>query len=96
MEVNENDVKDMPGMEMRGEKVETAEEVTGETGRREILNMLDPKLPSRADIDEHELTHLPYMNWCRQCRLGRGRETPHKKGKDKELSMPEVLWDFIS
>ena len=82
-------------MEVGSEEVTGDAEVTGETGKRETLKMMDPKLPSKAEIEEHELTHLPYRNWCKHCVSGRGKESPHKKVKDKQLSMPEVHWDFM-
>ena len=30
-----------------------------ETGERAPKKMLDPKLPSAAEVAEHELTHMP-------------------------------------
>ena len=32
----------------------------GETGVRKPVKVLNPQLPSREEIDEHELTHLPF------------------------------------
>ena len=26
-----------------------------------------PVLPCEAEVDQHELTHLPFRNWCRHC-----------------------------
>ena len=40
---------------------------------RKMRKMLNPCLPTRAEIDEHELTHLPFRNWCEHCVKGRGR-----------------------
>ncbi len=31
---------------------------------RGIKKMLDPRLPTQAEVDDHNLTHLPYRNWC--------------------------------
>ena len=31
-------------------------------GTRNPRKMLDPKLPSQREIEEHNLTHLPYRN----------------------------------
>ena len=45
----------------------------------------DPKLPSAADIAEHELTHIPYRDWCKWCNLGRGRGIPHRQGGDSAV-----------
>ena len=35
-----------------------------ENGKREMVKMADPKLPSEAEIEEHSKTHLPFRNWC--------------------------------
>ena len=26
-----------------------------------------PVLPSEAEVEQHELTHLPFRSWCRHC-----------------------------
>ena len=39
--------------------------------------MQDPKLPTKLEVEEHNLTHLPFRSWCRHCVRGRGRELPH-------------------
>ena len=70
------------------------EEADGGTSRG-VRKLINPQRPSQQEVDAHELTHLPSRNRCRHCVLGRGRETPHRNGKDKELSMPEVHWDFM-
>ena len=31
--------------------------------------------PSEAEVEQHELTHLPFRSWCRHC--------VHDKGKEK-------------
>ena len=71
------------------------EDETEESGKRSVLKMLDPMRPSQAEVDEHELTHLPYRNWCRHCVRGRGKESPHRKQEGQEATMPEVHWDFM-
>ena len=35
-----------------------------------------PYTPTRAEIYEHEVTHLPYRSWCRHCVHGRGASLP--------------------
>ena len=78
-----------------GEETEEAEN-EGESGSRSVLKMLDPKLPSKAEREEHELTHMPYPNWCKHCVQGRGKEAPHKRqGEEKEKFMPEIHSGFI-
>ena len=49
--------------------------------------------PTEAEVEEHNLTHLPYRSWCRHCVRGRGKEMPHRKLED-EAGMPEVHADL--
>ena len=43
-----------------------------------------PEAPSRAEVEEHELTHIPYRAWCRHCRAARGREDCHRRKTEAE------------
>ena len=36
-----------------------------------------PVLPSEAEVEQHELTHLPFRSWCRHCARAKGKESPH-------------------
>ena len=36
-----------------------------------------PVLPWEAEVEQHELTHLPFRNWCRHCVRAKGKESPH-------------------
>ncbi len=63
-------------------------------GKRNPRKMLDPKLPTFAEVEEHRLTHLPYRNWCSHCVLGKGRTAPHYKRASREDSLPEVHFDY--
>ena len=56
----------------------------------------DPKLPSAADIAEHELTHIPYRDWCKWCNLGRGRGIPHRHGGDSAVPIVGIDYFFIT
>ena len=47
-------------------------------GERVTVKVLDPVKPSQKEIDEHELTHLPFRTWCRECVHRRGVEMPHR------------------
>jgi hypothetical protein len=64
-------------VEEEEDKEEGEEEEDAQRGMRRPQKMIDPKLPSRAEVDEHEKTHLPFRNWCRHCIRGRGKEAPH-------------------
>ncbi len=43
-----------------------------------------PYTPTKAEVYEHEVTHLPYRTWCKHCVKGRGVSTPHRKGNKEE------------
>ena len=37
------------------------------------------RLPSRQEVQEHELTHIPYRSWCVHCVRGAGRSDAHRR-----------------
>jgi len=74
-----------------GENESDEEQDAGDV--RRMKKLIDPKLPSREEVDAHELTHLPYRNWCRHCVKGRGVEAAHRKVDRDEGSIPEIHVD---
>ena len=60
---------------------------------RPIQRVQDPRMPSKAERGEHELTHLPYRSWCKFCVAGRGRQMDHSKGVSGSEN-PEFHMDF--
>ena len=53
--------------------------------------VFNPMLPSKADVESHNLTHATYRNWCPVCVKARGKEDAHaraKEPKDGEETMP--------
>ena len=77
------------------EDAEEEKEDAAENGMRRCVKMQDPKLPSKAEVEEHELTHLPYRSWCRHCVRGRGKELPHKKSlEDPTVHEFHFDWSF--
>ena len=69
------------GPESLLEEKEEETEVGGE--ERGVAKMLDPRQPSEEERRAHNLTHLPYRNWCEHCVKGRGREADHKQLKSQ-------------
>ena len=51
--------------ESREDHVEAPEQDPGDV--RRMKRIIDPCLPTRAEIEEHRLTHLPFRNWCPFC-----------------------------
>ena len=62
-------------------------------GERKPLKMMDPKLPSQAEVEEHDLTHLPFRSWCRHCVRGRGRAADHR-AQDRDDGLLEFHVDY--
>ena len=65
-----------------------------EYGVRNPREMLDLKLPTQKDVDEHCLTHLPYRNWCQYCVQGKGRVAPHFKQPVRTDGLTEIHFDY--
>ena len=53
-----------------------------------------PRVPTQAEVDEHNMTHLPYRSWRTHCVRGRGEAHPHHKSGDEERDVPEVHMDY--
>ena len=73
---------------------EEREAMGPESGERKPERMADPRLPGKAEVEEHRKMHLPYRSWCKHCVRGRGTEEPHRKQKG-EVGIPEVHMDFL-
>ena len=45
-----------------------------------------PCMPTKEEVETHNLTHFPFRNWCRICVMGRGVEDGHKSGEDHTMN----------
>ena len=54
----------------------------------------DIRTPSQEEVERHNLTHLPFRNWCPRCMKGRGKEAPHRKSEGGRGDLPEISLDF--
>ena len=64
--------------EEEAETVEGEEELNAEEVE-EARPLPNPVLPDQAEIDRHNIDHLPYRSWCRACVGGHGRALPHRR-----------------
>ena len=65
-----------------------------EFGLRNPRKLQDPKLPSKKEVEDHNLVgHMPYRNWCTFCVMGRWKGTPHRK-QSREDGLPELHLDY--
>ena len=48
-----------------------------------MKKLLDPRLPSKEEVKEHELSgHLPYRNWCPNCVKAKGKDLDHRRTRE--------------
>ena len=74
--------------EIQCEPAEVSEEAT------RVRKLVDPKRPSRKEVDEHYLTHLPFRNWCPHCTRGKAKELNCKKSDEGAGELPEIHADY--
>ena len=57
--------------------------------------LTNPRPPSAAEIAQHEVSHLPYRNWCAHCVRGRGRSDDHPASGDREIHVVSLGYLFL-
>ena len=45
---------------------------------------------------DHELTHLPFRDWCERCVRSKGRQSPAVKKKNDRHPVIQVDFSFMS
>ena len=77
---------------MEDDEIEIEAKVCEES--RVPKRMQNPMLPSKAEREMHELTHVPFRSWCEHCVRGRGEGVRHEAGKEMP-EQTEVHMDFF-
>ncbi len=54
-----------------------------------------PSLPSRAEVEEHRVTHLPFRNWCRECVEGKALGEHRHPREGHGSKVPVVGIDYF-
>ena len=86
---------DDPYVPVEDEAGEDRDEEEEEAGMRKCVRMQDPKLPSKTEVEEHNITHLPFRSWCRHCVRGRGKEMPpYRSTEDPVMHEFHFDWAF--
>jgi len=89
----EDKEEEKEGEEMEVFEDQEVEQACGDV--RKMRKMLDPCLPTRAEREEHEMTHLPFRSWCAHCVKGRGVERAHYRSEPRdEGALPEIHVDY--
>ena len=62
--------------------------------KRTIKHMLVPRKPTQTEIEEHDLTHLPYRNWCSICVKIKRKDLDHRTSVEAERGLSEYSFDY--
>ena len=99
--VSENAYEEMIAAEEGEEEEEERGEEKEENAREEEegrapVSRRGPAAPSKQEMEEHMATQIPFRDWCFHCMAGRGRNDPHRSGRDdrKEDQAPTVAMDY--
>jgi hypothetical protein len=79
--------------EEAAEEGEEADEHPAEEARR-AKKARDPGAPTRAEVEAHEATHLPFRIWCKECVAGRRDNPAHLRVPREPGGVPEVGFDY--
>ena len=52
-----------------------------------------PRSPSKAEWENHVVSHMPYRDWCRHCVAGRGLERKHCR-RNHHDEHPHISIDY--
>ena len=64
------------------EKIVMGEEalrIGRDDGVRGFRKLVDPLKPNKEEVDDHDLFHTPYRNWCPICVRAKGKTLDHQK-----------------
>ena len=72
---------------------EQGEQIGLEASEARVLRK--PTQPTKAEREEHEISHVPFRSWCEDCVQGRGIESPHKStGSREDDAVPLIGADY--
>ena len=79
-----------------GEEIElSGEEDEDETAEaRKVKVQRDPRQPTREEIEAHNITHVPYRDWCPRCIMGSDPNRPHTKQGNAGYAIPHLVCDY--
>ena len=56
----------------------------------------DIRTPTQEEVERHNVTHLPFRNWCPHCMKGRGKEAPRRRVMGGRESFWRSVWTSVS
>ena len=85
------------GSEDEEEEVEQegfgAQRIWVEKSKNVVKTILDPRMPTVKEVEEHNRTRLPCRNWCPHCVRAKGKDLGHRKDTSCERGPPAVSFD---
>ena len=72
------------------------EEIVAETGESVVVpkGLPSPSLPSKAEVEHHNLTHLPYRSWCPFCVAAKSENNAHFANRGEGRAKPLFCADY--
>ena len=61
---------------------------------RRVKTASVPTKPSKEEVDEHMITHLPFRSWCPHCVRGKSKGKPHGKATNGNREIPTIALDY--
>eukprot|EP00435_Cladocopium_sp_Y103_P049904 s97_g15.t1 len=61
---------------------------------REVRGQKIPKVPTQAEVDNHNLTHEPFRDWCELCTMYRARQDKHVPSTHEHSGHSVISYDF--
>eukprot|EP00971_Amphidinium_carterae_P148579 2945823-Amphidinium_carterae.1 len=69
---------------------------TGKTDSDEYVGEdKSPVPPTHQEIEEHNLTHLPYSDWCKHCVQGKNKSQHHQRGGLTKQSITQIDYAYL-
>ena len=93
--------------EQRGDRAEAYEDMQDDNQEREGVVAPGERArplpqPSRQEVQEHELTHIPYRSWCVHCVRRAGRSDAHRRrarqdeeGREQHMTIWSIDYAFM-
>ena len=60
----------------------------------EVRALPSPKEVSAEEVARHCLTHLPYADWCPYCVAGKRPNSPHRRVRGTNWTIPMLCLDY--
>ena len=90
-EDEESEEEDVMESEVHGEGVGEIIKATRE--ERIVKKLIDPRRPTEHEVEERNLTHIPYRNWCPICVRAKWKDLGHRKSIEEERGLAEFSFD---